>query len=163
MNYSKEHISQLLASFTAGQTTEAEEQLLADYFSSASDIPSEWHAYKAIFDSFTTDAYDFPSADADALITPVPRRHPFSQWLSVACAAAIFFFIFFYPAAQASRSDISTSEILETISLLSDAGVADIHSVTPAPNGNGFIVSTTGLSYRMQRSADGQSIKLTQL
>lgn len=168
MNFSNEHIAELLARFTEGQTTEAEESLLARYFSSTADIPAEFQPYKAIFDSFSTDIYDFSSAEMDAFLTPAPKSFNISRWFSVACAAAIFLFIFLYPAVKVSQTDLTTSEIMETVSLLSNVGTDEINTMTVSPAGNGFNVSTTlysgqSLSYHLQRSADGKSIKLTRL
>ena len=39
------------------QTTEEEEQVLADYFAGMDDIPAEWEPYREMFMSFNTDAY----------------------------------------------------------------------------------------------------------
>lgn len=58
MEYTKQYIDTLLQKFMDAQTSEEEEQLLADYFATAEDIPAEWEAYKDIFQSFETDAYE---------------------------------------------------------------------------------------------------------
>ena len=70
----KEYIASLLEKFLEGQSTEAEEQTLSEYFDSADDVPAEWVAYQELFRSFTTDAYDFGNEEIDAMLAPTPSR-----------------------------------------------------------------------------------------
>ena len=85
-----EHIASLLEKFLEGQSTEAEEQTLSEYFNSADDVPAEWAAYKELFRSFTTDAYDFSDEEIDAMLAPTPSKKGFVvsllRWSAVACA-----------------------------------------------------------------------------
>ena len=90
----QEKIKSLLGKFLEGQTTEAEEQALAEYFSDNDDIdiPEEWMAYKQMFESFKTDAYDFSEKEMEDMLAPKPRkktniRHLW-PWASAACVAA---------------------------------------------------------------------------
>lgn len=69
MTYSQ--IEQLLARFLDGQTSEAEEKLLGDYFREAEDVPVEWKAYQEMFASFDTDAFDFSDEELDVMCTEV--------------------------------------------------------------------------------------------
>lgn len=62
----KDQISALLHRFMDGETTEHEEQLLAQYFATAKDIPTEWQEYKLMFDSFDSQAYDFSDEQLDS-------------------------------------------------------------------------------------------------
>lgn len=62
----KDQISALLHRFMDGETTEHEEQLLAQYFATAKDIPTEWQEYKLMFDSFGSQAYDFSDEQLDS-------------------------------------------------------------------------------------------------
>ena len=86
----KEYIASLLEKFLEGQSTEAEEQTLSEYFDSADDVPAEWAAYQELFRSFTTDAYDFGNEEIDAMLAPTPSRKgivvSLLRWSAVACA-----------------------------------------------------------------------------
>ncbi|MBQ7743057.1 MAG: hypothetical protein IJT90_09075 [Bacteroidaceae bacterium] len=62
-------------------------------------------------------------------------------------------------------NDISTSELLETVRLLSDMGTDDI-IITASSSNDGFIIKTTDsngptTAYMLRRCADGTSIELT--
>ena len=86
----KEYIASLLEKFLEGQSTEAEEQTLSEYFDSADDVPAEWVAYQELFRSFTTDAYDFGNEEIDAMLAPTPSKKgivmSLLRWSAVACA-----------------------------------------------------------------------------
>ena len=86
----KEYIASLLKKFLEGQSTEAEEQTLSEYFDSADDVPAEWVAYQELFRSFTTDAYDFSNEEIDAMLAPTPSKKgivmSLLRWSAVACA-----------------------------------------------------------------------------
>ena len=45
----KQQIQEWLNRFMAGSATELEEQQLADYFCSATDVPEEWLPYAILF------------------------------------------------------------------------------------------------------------------
>lgn len=85
-----EYIASLLEKFLEGQSTEAEEQTLSEYFNSANDVPAEWAAYQELFRSFTTDAYDFSDEEIDAMLSPTPSKKgvvvSLLRWSAVACA-----------------------------------------------------------------------------
>lgn len=93
MIQTKENIGKLLERFVQGLTTESEEQLLSDYFSTAEAIPEEWMVYKELFDSFSTDVYDFSEDEKDAMLAQVPRKKVKSAtlwiWAAAACAVAV--------------------------------------------------------------------------
>lgn len=93
MIQTKENIGKLLERFVQGLTTESEEQLLSDYFSTAEAIPEEWMVYKELFDSFSTDVYDFSEDEKDAMLARIPRKKPKSAtlwiWAAAACAVAV--------------------------------------------------------------------------
>lgn len=88
-----EYIASLLEKFLEGQSTEAEEQTLSEYFDSADDVPAEWVAYQELFRSFTTDAYDFSDEEIDAMLAPTPSRKgivvSLLRWSAVACAIIV--------------------------------------------------------------------------
>lgn len=89
----KEFIASLLEKFLEGQSTEAEEQTLSEYFDSADDVPAEWVAYQELFRSFTTDAYDFSNEEIDAMLAPSPSKKgivvSLLRWSAVACAIIV--------------------------------------------------------------------------
>lgn len=93
MIQTKENIGKLLERFVQGLTTESEEQLLSDYFSTAEAIPEEWMVYKELFDSFSTDVYDFSEDEKDAMLAQVPRKKAKSAtlwiWAVAACAVVV--------------------------------------------------------------------------
>lgn len=86
----KEYIASLLEKFLEGQSTEAEEQTLSEYFNSADDVPAKWAAYQELFRSFKTDAYDFSDEEIDAMLSPTPSNKGIVvnllRWSAVACA-----------------------------------------------------------------------------
>lgn len=93
MIQTNENIGKLLERFVQGLTTESEEQLLSDYFSTAEAIPEEWMVYKELFDSFSTDVYDFSEDEKDAMLARVPRKKAKSAtlwiWAVAACVVAV--------------------------------------------------------------------------
>lgn len=93
MIQTKENIGKLLERFVQGLTTESEEQLLSDYFSTAGAIPEEWMVYKELFDSFSTDVYDFSEDEKDTMLARVPRKKAKSAtlwiWAVAACVVAV--------------------------------------------------------------------------
>lgn len=85
-----EYIASLLEKFLEGQSTEAEEQTLSEYFDRADNVPAEWAAYQELFRSFKTDAYDFSDEEIDAMLAPTPSKKgivvSLLRWSAVACA-----------------------------------------------------------------------------
>lgn len=88
-----EYIASLLEKFLEGQSTEAEEQTLSEYFNSADDVPAEWTAYQELFRSFKTDAYDFSDEEIDAMLALTPSKKGIVvgllRWSAVACAIIV--------------------------------------------------------------------------
>lgn len=85
-----EYIASLLEKFLEGQSTEAEEQTLSEYFDRADDVPAEWAAYQELFRSFSTDAYDFSDREIDTMLAPTLSKKgivvSLLRWSAVACA-----------------------------------------------------------------------------
>lgn len=52
-------INNLLRLFMEGQTSEAEERALKQYFLTHKDVPAEWEPYRVLFRSFETGIYDY--------------------------------------------------------------------------------------------------------
>ena len=86
-----QEIDTLLSRFLNAQTTEAEEQTLADYFQSAESVPQEWQPYRELFLSFQTDAYELTDSELAALTAepaPTKRKVRPLYWLGAAAACA---------------------------------------------------------------------------
>lgn len=103
LKYNEDNIKELLLRFTEGQTTEAEEEVLKDYFTHSEHIPEEWEAYKDLFSSFDTDAYDFTQEEVDAMFVAEPaKKRAIWPWLSIAGIAACLILVFtLYPRKSA--------------------------------------------------------------
>ena len=61
-----EYISELLHRFMQGETTEQEEQELANYFNTATEIPAQWSNYAALFHAFEQGQPSFTEDEKDA-------------------------------------------------------------------------------------------------
>ena len=86
-----QEIDTLLNRFLSAQTTEAEEQTLADYFQNAESVPEEWQPYRELFLSFLTDAYELTDNELAALTAepaPTKRKVRPLYWLGAAAACA---------------------------------------------------------------------------
>lgn len=104
MIQTNENIGKLLERFVQGLTTESEEQLLSDYFCTAEAIPEEWMVYKELFDSFSTDAYDFSEDEKDAMLARVPRKKAKSVtlWIWAVAACVVAFMVIAIPMMRNS-------------------------------------------------------------
>ena len=117
----KEYIASLLEKFLEGQSTEAEEQTLSEYFDSADDVPAEWVAYQELFRSFTTDAYDFGNEEIDAMLAPTPSRKgivvSLLRWSAVACAiiAVLAYYKDIAPSPTISQKPVITQNEVKKV------------------------------------------------
>ena len=95
LKYNEDNIRKLLLRFTEGQTTEAEEDVLKDYFSHCERIPKEWESYKELFCGFDTDAFDFTKDEVDAMFVAEPaKKRIIWPWIAAACAiGALIMFV----------------------------------------------------------------------
>ena len=106
MTYNKEYIERLLGQFMDGETTEQEEQFLTEYFSTSNSIPEEWEAYREMFASFATDAYDFSEKELSTFVkeeAPKPRNVKMWLWLAAACVAALLVVFHAPPREEAKQ------------------------------------------------------------
>ena len=103
LKYNEDNIKELLLRFSEGQTTEMEEEVLKDYFTHSDHIPEEWKAYKDLFSSFDTDAFDFPQEEVDAMFVAEPaKKRTIWPWLSIAGIAVCLILVFtLYPRKSA--------------------------------------------------------------
>ncbi|MBR1917254.1 MAG: hypothetical protein IJ832_05380 [Bacteroidaceae bacterium] len=86
-----QEIDTLLNRFLSAQTTEAEEQMLADYFQSTESVPEEWQPYRELFLSFGSSDYDLTDEELAALTAepaPTKRKVRPLYWLGAAAAVA---------------------------------------------------------------------------
>ena len=91
-----DEISQLIERFLNAQTTEAEEQTLAEYFQSVESVPEEWQPVRELFLSFQTDAYELTDSELAALTAePAPTKRKIAPlyWFAAAAACAAILFI----------------------------------------------------------------------
>lgn len=177
-------VAELLDRFLQGQTSEAEEQQLIDYFCHADHIPEEWSPYKELFQSFRTEAYDFSSEEMEALLTdsvgaqrirPISNRHPWRIVVRVATAAcllAVISTIAFRPWASPEEKpspqvaqEITMGELLETLTILAETTPEDA-TITATPSTSGIEVSTStphgaSVTYMLNRRADHSTLELT--
>lgn len=88
-------INDLLDRFMAGETSEQEERLLADYFCKRMDIPDEWAAYAVMFRGFRQSA-----------AREVPIRHYHHRWwLSAAAAILVLLGFWWYMPERESQPE----------------------------------------------------------
>ena len=86
-----QEIDTLLNRFLSAQTTEAEEQALAEYFQSAESVPQEWQPYRELFLSFGSSDYDLTDQELQVLTAePLPAKRKVRPlyWLGAAAACA---------------------------------------------------------------------------
>ena len=81
MNIEKEYIQKLLDSYLAAETTQEEEDLLADYFCTHRDVPAEWRNFSILFRGLRHGR-------------PKPVKHHKSYVLKWSAAAAVIAIIF---------------------------------------------------------------------
>lgn len=170
MRQKTEPIEELLDKFLKGETSEAEEQALADYFAAHEEIPTEWQVYRELFHSFGTDAYDFSEEEIDAMLTPAPRvgrrrilRH--WPWVAVAGAACVAWLLGVQPWRQpAADPGLTTADLLEAVTILAETAPADLH-IEAERCGGRLVVRAVGKdgevgSFLLNRSSDGAGIEL---
>ena len=117
LKYNEDNIRNLLLRFTEGQTTEAEEDVLKDYFSHCERIPKEWESYKELFCGFDTDAFDFTKDEVDAMFVAEPaKKRIIWPWIAAACAigALIMFVTPPKPAEEPTDHALASAVITKT-------------------------------------------------
>ena len=117
LKYNEDNIRKLLLRFTEGQTTEAEEDVLKDYFSHCERIPKEWESYKELFCGFDTDAFDFTKDEVDAMFVAEPaKKRIIWPWIAAACAigALIMFVTPPKPAEEPTDHALASAVITKT-------------------------------------------------
>ncbi len=95
MKYEETSIEALLNRFVKGETTLAEERLLADYFATAQSVPERWRAFAVLFGGIEAGvlAHTEPIRhSSNILAQPASEQSPRRslKWLKVAGVAAVF-------------------------------------------------------------------------
>lgn len=131
MKYSNEYIEKLLGKFLEGQTTEAEEQILSDFFSNVQDIPAKWESHRLLFQSFKTDAYGFCEEDIDDMLVSKSDRRTvvlrLITWVSAACVAVAIVLL----ACFASNNDNGLQPTTKMVSKNEIVKRDSVDSITP--------------------------------
>ena len=177
-------VAELLDRFLQGQTSEAEEQQLTDYFCHADHIPEKWSLYKELFQSFRTEAYDFAPEEVELLLTdsvaeqcirPISSRHPWRIAVRIAAAAcllAVISLVAFRPWTSSEEEpspqvaqEITVGELLETLTILAEATPEDA-TITATPSTIGIKISTTtprgkSATYTLKRRTDNTTLEMT--
>lgn len=95
---SEQDISRLISRFMDGDTTLAEERLLADYFRTARHIPSRWQTYKQMFACF--DRGTVCPQKLESTFTVSFRRYRFAVAAVALLVVIIVPFAMFYRSAD---------------------------------------------------------------
>lgn len=96
MKYEETSIEALLNRFVKGETTLAEERLLADYFATAQSVPERWRAFAVLFGGIEAGvlAHTEPIRHSPNILPPQPASEQSPRrslkWLRVAGVAAVF-------------------------------------------------------------------------
>ncbi|WP_337437972.1 hypothetical protein [Prevotella sp.] len=124
-------IKQLIDRYMNGQTTVDEEQLLARYFRSATDLPDDLQPYRDMFAYFdegmplgTLPEFDGSAGQAETRVAPdsskvvAPRRHSLrmAAWWSGAVAAAVALLLIMYRPSAPVQPIASAVVVSDTCS-----------------------------------------------
>ncbi len=121
----------------AGSTTEAEEQMLAGYFETATDVPEEWEAYAILFRGLRQEA---------TASSPRPKTVPIKQWLTIAASVLVIFGFSWYYLRSSEPTGNGHEMMTEVRALPANEGeeadmepvtspaVADITKTAPTPS-----------------------------
>ena len=162
MNSAKDKdIERLLVRFEQGETSEAEEARLRDFFCQTENVPSEWIPYRELFRSFDTAAYDFTDeeldammADCDALpvenphrpsVVPFTRRWHFAAAAAVVCALGISALLYTYNKPDAPVADGPSTALLPRTASAPQPSPAPADR--PIPDGRGVTPSAQALAH----------------
>lgn len=105
-------INDLLDRFMAGETSEQEERLLADYFCKRTDIPDEWAAYAVMFRGFRQSADDEhktssiykPGATGGHCEVP-SSLFQHRRWMAAAAAILLLLGLWWYMPERESQTE----------------------------------------------------------
>ncbi len=118
--YDKQEIAQLLSKFMAGETSLAEEQVLAQYFRSH-EVDEEWTEYKEMFTLFdngevdieleaeTSEHLDYGDSGKVRMLPKTVREKPkivALKWFTAAAACVLLLLIFHFGQKQAEEKPV---------------------------------------------------------
>jgi hypothetical protein len=140
--YDKQQIAQLLSKFMAGETSVAEEQMLAQYFRTH-EVDDEWAEYKEMFALFDNGQVDIEpesetsrqlnSADSDKLpkqpktVREKPKIVPL-RWLMAGIAASIALLLVFYLGRSTAEQP---TLVAEKTAVIQDSVQPKHEAITP--------------------------------
>ena len=111
-------INDLLDRFMAGETSEQEERLLADYFCKRTDVPDEWAAYAVMFRGFRLTADDKhktssmykPGATGGHCEVP-SSRFQHRWWMAAAAVILLLLGLWWYmPEKESATETVAKTE-----------------------------------------------------
>ncbi len=150
----KQEIAQLLSKFMAGETSVAEEEVLAQYFRTH-EVDEEWTEYKEMFTLFDNGQVDIeiedgtseqPIKDDSAKIQMLPktvREKPkivALRWLMVGIAASIVLLLVFHLGRSTAEQP---SLVAEKTEVLKDSIQPKHETITPTEKTEEAIVAQT--------------------
>ena len=170
----KKERQELIRRYLKAETTLEEERLLADFLS-GTDITLSTEEEDVLLMLQTSNLIGRPEISkekADEFDRLMQRESKKSKivalrWI-VSAVAAVICVVFFLPIHHTDNAEekpeITTSELLETINILSDVGTDDM-TITASSCNDGFIIKTSSpneppSSYMLRRCSDGTSIEL---
>ena len=166
---------QLAEKYLNAETTTEEERMLRDFYGQAeTPLMPEDEDMHLLMDASDrlSGGFVFSEKKAEEFDRLMQRRGENSKiialrWI-VSATAAIICAVLFLPVCPTDgikeQPEISTSELLETINILSDVGTDEM-TITASSCNDGFIIKTSSAneppsSYMLKRCSDGTSIEL---
>ena len=166
---------QLTEMYLNVETTVEEERMLRDFYSHAEEpLAPEDEDMRLLMDATKRLSSGFvlsgeKAEEFDRLMQKGSKKSKIValRWI-VSAAAAIICAVLFLPVRPTdnakAQTEISTSELLEAINILSDVGGDDM-TITASSCNDGFIIKTSTSneppnSYMLKRCSDGTSIVL---
>ena len=139
MNYDKQYIEQLLNRFLEGESTIAEEEILARYFATHT-VDSEWEPYKQMFEYFESgmSADDAPGA-ASTNIVRVNWRKMMGIAASVAIMLGIGVTALIYNYSKPAKQNILIDPAVPPHEVLSHNTSSEPETIKPCDASEGDI------------------------
>ena len=165
---------QLAEKYLNAETTVEEERMLRDFYSHAEKpFATEDEDMRLLMDATDRLSGGFvlseeKAGEFDRLMQRGSKKSKIVALRWIVSAAAIICAVLFLPVRPTDntkeQTEISTSELLETINILSDVGGDDM-TITASSCNDGFIIKTSTSneppsSYILKRCSDGTSIVL---
>lgn len=165
---------QLAEKYLNVETTVEEERMLRDFYSHAEEpLAPEDEDMRLLMDATKRLSSGFvlsgeKAEEFDRLMQKRSKKSKIVALHWIVSAAAIICAVLFLPVRPTdnakAQTEISTSELLEAINILSDVGGDDM-TITASSCNDGFIIKTSTSneppnSYMLRRCSDGTSIEI---